>query len=95
MKQRLTTAVMTLALALSTVFPQTALAQAKADRKVDAKAEKQRAEEIVGHRAMAAAHENAARCLESGKTEKECHVQLEKECRGLGIGKHCGMKHRH
>lgn len=52
-------------------------------------------QEIAGHRAMAAAHEKAAQCLEAGKTEKECHVQLEKDCRGIGIGKHCGMKHRH
>lgn len=47
------------------------------------------------HRAMADAHLNAAKCLESGKSEKECHVQLAKDCKGLGIGKYCGMKHRH
>ena len=44
---------------------------------------------------MAAAHEKAARCLEEGKPEKVCHAELEKDCRGLGIGKHCGMKHKH
>ncbi len=58
-------------------------------------ADDRKKQEIAGHRAMAAAHEKAAQCLEAGKAEKECHVQLEKDCRGIGIGKHCGMKHRH
>ena len=52
-------------------------------------------EDIAAHRAMAAAHEKAARCLESGKTEKECHAPLATECKGIAIGKHCGMRHRH
>ncbi len=52
-------------------------------------------EDIADHRAMAEAHLNAAKCLESGKSEKECHAQLAKDCKGLGIGKYCGMKHRH
>lgn len=47
------------------------------------------------HRAMADAHLNAAKCLESGKSEKECHAQLAKDCKGLGIGKYCGLQHRH
>jgi hypothetical protein len=47
------------------------------------------------HRAMADAHLNAAKCLEAGKTEKECHEQLAKDCKGLGIGKYCGLKHKH
>ena len=51
--------------------------------------------DIDDHRAMAEAHSNAARCLESGKPEKDCQAQLAKDCKGLGIGKHCGMKHRH
>lgn len=51
--------------------------------------------DIADHRAMAEAHLNAAKCLESGKPEKECHAQLAKDCKGLGIGKYCGMKHRH
>jgi hypothetical protein len=50
---------------------------------------------VADHRAMAEAHLNAAKCLESGKSEKDCHAQLGKDCRGLGIGKYCGMKHRH
>jgi hypothetical protein len=51
--------------------------------------------DIADHRAMADAHLAAARCLEAGRSEKECHAQLAKDCKGLGIGKYCGMKHRH
>lgn len=51
--------------------------------------------DIADHRALAQVHENAAKCLESGKSEKECHDQLAKACKGIGIGKYCGMRHRH
>jgi hypothetical protein len=51
--------------------------------------------DIAAHRQMAQAHEAAARCLEAGKPEKECHEELQKACKGVGIGKFCGMKHRH
>lgn len=51
--------------------------------------------DIANHRAMAEVHTNAAACLEAGKTEKECHAQLQKDCKGVGIGKYCGMKHMH
>jgi opacity protein-like surface antigen len=51
--------------------------------------------DIANHRAMADAHLNAAKCLESGKSEKECLAQLAKDCKGLAIGKYCGMKHIH
>ena len=51
--------------------------------------------DVADHRAMADAHLNAAKCLESGKPEKECHEQLAKDCKGLAIGKYCGMKHKH
>jgi hypothetical protein len=47
------------------------------------------------HRVMAAAHEAAAKCLEAGKGEKACLAQLAKDCKGVGIGKYCGMKHQH
>jgi hypothetical protein len=50
---------------------------------------------IAEHRAMAEAHANAAKCLEAGRPEKECHAQLAKDCKGLAIGKYCGLKHRH
>ena len=52
-------------------------------------------EDIADHRAMAVAHLNAAKCLESGWSENDCLAQLAKDCKGLGIGKYCGMKHRH
>ena len=52
-------------------------------------------QDVGDHRAMAEAHLNAAKCLESGKPEKDCHAQLAKDCKGLGIGKYCGMKHKH
>jgi hypothetical protein len=54
-----------------------------------------KAEHILRHRAMAAAHEAAAKCLESGRTEKECLERLRQDCKGLGIGKYCGMRHKH
>ena len=51
--------------------------------------------DIAAHRQLAQVHENAAKCLEAGRSEKECHDQLQKECKGVGIGKYCGMRHRH
>jgi hypothetical protein len=51
--------------------------------------------DVADHRAMADAHLNAAKCLEAGTPEKVCQEQLAKDCKGLGIGKYCGMKHRH
>ncbi len=53
------------------------------------------AADVQRHRAMAAAHEAAAQCLESGKGEAECLKQLQAACKGLAIGKYCGMKHGH
>ena len=52
-------------------------------------------EDIARHRAMATAHENAAKCLEAGKPDAVCEKQLQVECKGLAIGKFCGMKHEH
>jgi hypothetical protein len=51
--------------------------------------------DIAAHRRIAQVHEAAARCLEAGKPESECHEELQKACKGVGIGKYCGMKHRH
>lgn len=50
---------------------------------------------IDQHRVIAAAHEAAAQCLASGKNEDACHAELAKACKGLAIGKLCGMKHKH
>lgn len=83
MKTAWTTLCTALALALGSV----ALAQPKLDEHTR--------EDIARHRAMAAAHEEAARCLESGKAEAECLKALQARCKGLGIGKYCGMKHAH
>ena len=52
-------------------------------------------QDIERHRAMAQAHEEAARCLESGRSEADCLKQLQARCKGLAIGKYCGMKHEH
>ncbi|HEX5737932.1 MAG TPA: hypothetical protein VFY22_05430 [Hydrogenophaga sp.] len=52
-------------------------------------------EDIQRHRAMAAAHEGAAKCLEAGKGEKVCTAELQTACKGLALGKYCGMRHAH
>ena len=52
-------------------------------------------EDIQRHRAMAAAHEAAAKCLESGKGEKVCQAELAVACKGLALGKYCGLRHAH
>jgi hypothetical protein len=52
-------------------------------------------EDIQRHRAMAAAHEGAAKCLEAGKGEKVCTAELQAACKGLALGKYCGMRHAH
>lgn len=56
---------------------------------------KEEQEDARRHRALAAVHESAAKCLEAGKGEKTCLEELRKSCKGLGIGKYCGMKHQH
>lgn len=57
--------------------------------------DKETKEDIQRHRAMAAAHEGAAKCLESGKKEDVCMKELQAACKGLAVGKYCGMKHVH
>ena len=57
--------------------------------------DKEAKEDIARHRAMAAAHEAAAKCLESGKKDEVCEKELQAACNGLAIGKYCGMKHEH
>ena len=52
-------------------------------------------EDIARHRAMAEAHEAAAKCLESGKKPAQCTKDLQTACKGLALGKYCGMKHAH
>ena len=50
-------------------------------------------EDVKRHRTMAAAHEAAAKCQESGKDEDVCNAELAKACKGIAYGKYCGMKH--
>jgi hypothetical protein len=57
--------------------------------------DKETLQDISRHRAMAAAHEGAARCFEAGKKEDVCMKELQAACKGLAIGKYCGMKHEH
>jgi hypothetical protein len=90
MKAKWTAGLAAAAIALALAFP--AAAQQTTNKSHSADEVK---EDIADHRAMAEAHLNAAKCLESGRSEKDCHAQLAKDCKGLGIGKYCGMKHRH
>jgi hypothetical protein len=57
--------------------------------------EKEKKEDIQRHRAMAVAHESAAKCLEAGKKEDQCVKELQAACKGLAVGKYCGLKHVH
>ena len=57
--------------------------------------DKETKEDVARHRAMAAAHEGAAKCLESGKKPDVCEKELQAACKGLAVGKYCGMKHVH
>lgn len=77
----------TLLLALL-IAPCMALAAGQHDEKAIKK-------DVERHRMMAAAHEAAAKCLESGQQPEACQKALTGACKGLGIGKYCGMKHVH
>ena len=57
--------------------------------------DKETKEDMTRHREMAVAHEGAAKCLESGKKPDVCEKELQAACRGLAVGKYCGMKHVH
>jgi hypothetical protein len=77
----------TLSIAVQAAAPTPAPAAAVLDKATQ--------EDVQRHRTMSQAHENAAKCLEAGKTDAQCEKQLQVECKGLGIGKFCGMKHTH
>lgn len=74
-------------LALALLGATAAQAQAHKDKETQ--------EDIERHRAMAAAHEAAAKCLESGKGQDACLKELQAACKSIAIGKYCGMKHAH
>ena len=71
------------------------LCVASAALAADTQLSKDTLQDIARHRAMSQAHEAAARCLESGKSDAVCEQQLQQSCQGLAIGKFCGMKHEH
>ncbi len=54
-----------------------------------------RTADVARHRQMAQAHEEAARCLESGAPEKQCQERLREMCKGIAVGQYCGMRHGH
>jgi len=52
-------------------------------------------EDIERHKQMAAAHGAAAQCLQSGRKPDDCNKELQAACKGLALGKFCGMRHAH
>lgn len=71
------------------------LAAATAHAQQGGHSDKETRADIERHRAMAAAHEAAAKCLESGKGHDQCQKDLQAACKNLAIGKYCGMRHAH
>lgn len=61
----------------------------------DTHTDKERQVDIERHQAMAAAHQAAAQCLAAGKGHDTCQKELLQACKGLAIGKYCGMRHAH
>lgn len=78
------------ALALAPLLLAGAIAHAQG-----AHTDKETKADVERHRAMAAAHEAAAKCLEAGKGHDQCQKELQVACKGLAIGKYCGMRHVH
>jgi thiamine pyrophosphate-dependent acetolactate synthase large subunit-like protein len=86
--------------AVALALPLAVMAQAPAPAKNSAPAPKSkeaehRKEDIARHRQMAQAHEEAARCLEGGASEKQCQERLREMCKGIAVGQYCGMRHGH
>lgn len=52
-------------------------------------------QDIQRHKAMAAAHQAAAECLQAGRGERVCHQALRAACTGIALGNYCGMRHVH
>ena len=50
-------------------------------------------DDIAKHEKIAAAHTEAAKCLRAGKPDAVCEGALLQACKGIAIGKFCGMKH--
>lgn len=62
---------------------------------IAAETDKETKVDVIKHRTIAAAHEAAAKCREAGKGEDICNKELQTACKGIAIGKFCGMKHEH
>ena len=86
-------------LVLAACLPLCAVAQTSGPAKAaptDSPTERaHRDDDIAKHRQMARAHEEAARCLESGATERQCQEKLREACKGIAVGQYCGMRHSH
>ncbi len=50
-------------------------------------------DDIAKHETIAAAHTQAAKCLREGKADEVCEGALLPACKGVAIGRFCGMKH--
>ena len=87
-------------LTLTTWLPLCAIAQTtgSAAKTVPTTSPTERAhrdDDVARHRQMARAHEEAARCLESGVPERQCQEKLREACKGIAVGQYCGMRHSH
>jgi hypothetical protein len=81
--------------ALLTVVAFVLLSATSVSFAAEAHGDKERKVDIERHKAMSKAHSDAAMCLESDKKEAVCEKALQAACKGLAIGKDCGMKHVH
>lgn len=52
-------------------------------------------EDIARHQGMAKAHQQAAQCLAEGRKHDDCMQALRTDCKGLALGKSCGLRHAH
>lgn len=52
-------------------------------------------EDIARHQGMAKAHQQAAQCLAQGRKHDDCTQELRTNCKGLALGKSCGLRHAH
>ena len=91
----LSLSLLAVALAASAAFAQTSASSPKPAAAAAAAPSDHVKKDITRHRAMAQAHEATARCLEAGKSEDACIKELQSACKGLAIGKYCGMRHEH
>jgi len=69
------------------------VAAAQAADKAPAKTEGDRSSHLQMHLQMAKAHQEAADCLTSKKTEEECHNQFNENRSAMGDGATCGEGH--